>query len=66
MPELVQEQVTPENLGAAVLRELSDEPRRAGLVAEFTRIHQTLRQDASGAAADAILGLLAERGVAVS
>lgn len=58
VPEFVQEQVTPEKLGPAVLAQLDDAGRRQMLVEEFTRIHRELKRDASARAADAILGLI--------
>ncbi len=52
IPELLQEQVTPENLLAEV------EPRlyqaQTELIDEFTQIHKNLRQNASVKAADAV------------
>jgi len=60
VPEFFQEQVRPEVLGPAVLEQL-DRDDRAELVAAFTRIHESLRRDASARAADAVLELLAER-----
>lgn len=58
VPELFQEAVTPETLGSMLLEQLDDVPRRLALEQTFTDIHQTLRRDASGRAADAILSLL--------
>lgn len=60
VPEFFQEQVRPETLGPAVLEQL-ERPDRDALVAAFTEIHQSLRRDASARAAEAIVGLLAER-----
>ncbi|HEY5807944.1 MAG TPA: hypothetical protein VIT67_08240, partial [Povalibacter sp.] len=48
-------------LGAALIQQL-ERADRADLVQTFTRIHETLRRDASSRAADAIVGLLRERG----
>jgi lipid-A-disaccharide synthase len=61
VPELFQEAVTPERLGAELLRWLEDPPRAAAAVAEFHRIHLELRRGASARAADAVLGLLERR-----
>ncbi len=61
VPEFFQEQVRPETLGPAVLAQL-ERPDRAGLVAEFTAIHESLRRGASARAAEAIAALLDERG----
>lgn len=62
VPEFFQEQVRPEVLGPAVLEQL-ERPDGAALVEAFGEIHRQLRQDASARAAEAILGLLAERRV---
>jgi lipid-A-disaccharide synthase len=61
VPELFQEAVTPERLGAELLRWLEDPPRAAAAIAEFHRIHLELRRGASARAADAVLGLLERR-----
>jgi lipid-A-disaccharide synthase len=55
VPELLQEQVTPAALGAALLRELDDPVREQMLAREFARIHEQLRCDGAERAADAIL-----------
>jgi lipid-A-disaccharide synthase len=60
VPEFFQEEVRPDVLGPAVLGQL-DRPDRAALLEEFHRIHQLLRRDASARAAEAVLGLVAER-----
>ena len=60
VPEILQDRVTPESLGAAVLRWLDDPDARAGLAAEFCRIHQVLRRGADARAADAVLSLCDE------
>jgi lipid-A-disaccharide synthase len=61
VPEFFQEQVRPEVLGPAVLEQL-ERGDRAELIAAFTDMHRQLRRDASARAAEAILGLWAERG----
>jgi len=61
VPELFQEQVTPERLGEALLGFLTDAARVAALEAEFMRIHETLRRGASERAAEAILALIDRR-----
>ena len=58
VPELLQNEATPERLGEAVLRFLDSPERRAELERKFDRIHVELQQNASDAAADAVLGLL--------
>lgn len=61
VPELFQEQVTPEALGSAVLARLDDREGREELEKLFTDLHLSLRRDASARAAEAILGLLGGR-----
>jgi lipid-A-disaccharide synthase len=61
VPELFQEEVTPESLGAALLGELEGGPRREALQGEFRRIHETLRRGGADRAAVAVLELIAER-----
>lgn len=58
VPELLQDEVTPASLGAAVLEQIDDESRRRELEAAFTDMHRVLRRNASQRAADALLGLL--------
>jgi lipid-A-disaccharide synthase len=55
VPELIQHQATPETLAQTVLPLLDDGQMQTG---DFARIHQTLRQNASAQAADAVLGLI--------
>jgi len=55
VPEFFQDEVTPEALGSALLRELDDPARTATLVAEFRRMHVELRTSAAERAANAIL-----------
>jgi lipid-A-disaccharide synthase len=57
VPEILQDAVTPERLGSEVLRWLDDEPACAALQAEYVRIHDLLRRDASARAAEAVLEL---------
>ena len=58
VPELLQEEVTPERLGAELEAWLADPARSAAVAAEFGRIHAQLRRNASERAADAVLALL--------
>ena len=58
VPELLQEAATPERLGPAVLEWLENPERVSHLTASFSRIHETLRQDASRRAAEAVLATL--------
>jgi lipid-A-disaccharide synthase len=60
VPEYFQEDVRPEILGPALLAQL-ERPDHAELMAAFTAMHEALRRDASGRAADAVLELLASR-----
>jgi lipid-A-disaccharide synthase len=55
VPELFQEQVTDEALGSALLRELDDPAHLRELRSEFRRVHEVLRCDGAGRAAQAIL-----------
>ena len=61
VPELLQEEVTPESLGTALLAELESGARHEVLQTEFRRIHETLRQGGAERAAAAVLALVAER-----
>jgi lipid-A-disaccharide synthase len=62
VPEIMQDAITPEALGRAVLRELDTPGREEELVSVFDGIHRELRRDASAQAARAVLEL-AERPV---
>ena len=64
VPELFQEQVSAETLGAELLRELDDTALRERQQRVFSAIHRQLERNASDRAADAILGLLAKNAVA--
>lgn len=57
-PELMQDECTPENLAAAVLNQFQHPEITGALQPRYREIHETLRQDASARAADAIAGLL--------
>ncbi len=59
VPELFQEQVSAETLGAELLRELDDTALRERQERVFSDIHRQLERNASDRAAEAILGLLA-------
>jgi lipid-A-disaccharide synthase len=61
VPELLQDDASPESLGAAVLACLEDSSTREQQKEAFTRLHHQLRRNASDRAAEAIGGLL-ERG----
>ena len=59
--EFSQDQVTPENLGRALLELLDDPQRTAHLREAFTGIHRSLRKHASDQAAQAVLELTGRR-----
>ena len=63
VPEFLQEAVTGEALGAALLGQLTDVGRHDELEREFLAVHETLRVGGAGRAADAVLALLRDRGI---
>ena len=62
VPEFLQEQVSGAALGEALLGRLADRPYLRELDEEFRKVHEMLRGDSAGRAADAILTLLGARG----
>lgn len=58
VPELLQDDASPESLGEAVLERLENETERSRLVEVFSELHEQLRQDADEQAAVAISGLI--------
>jgi lipid-A-disaccharide synthase len=58
VPEILQEDATPENLSQAVIGFLLDEQSSENLRQAFNEIHMSLRLDADKSAAAAIKGLL--------
>ena len=58
VPELFQEQVTPETLGSALLAQLDDPAGRDALAQLFTDLHLKLRRNASARAAEAALSVI--------
>lgn len=58
VPELLQDDATPENLAQALLNLVNDKDAVAKLEQTFTVLHQTLRQDTAQKAAAAILPYL--------
>ena len=58
VPELIQNDCTPENLAREGEALLADAPRRAALQARFVQLHELLRQDTAQRASDAIANLL--------
>jgi lipid-A-disaccharide synthase len=61
VPEITQQDVTPERLGEELLGYLRDPDASRDLVEAFTDIHHQLRRDASRSAADAVLELVGQR-----
>ncbi len=58
VPEIIQHDVTPESLSAAVLDYLAHPEKVAELRQQFSEVHHSLRQNASENAADAILSVV--------
>ncbi len=58
VPELLQEQATPDALARATLDQLADDQRRRMLEARFAQIHESLRRDTPALAAEAILATM--------
>lgn len=62
-PEFLQDDATPQAMGAALLARLGATPERVETEAVFLQLHRLLRRDADHTAADAVLELLRDRGV---
>ncbi len=62
VPEYIQHEATPDNLGRAVLAYFKNPKQIKNIHHRFNDIHQSLKQDASHKAADAILGLIGKSG----
>ena len=58
VPELLQDDATPENLAQALCNQLQDKEVRKRLEERFLEIHRALKQDTSTRAVEAILPLL--------
>jgi lipid-A-disaccharide synthase len=58
VPEFIQHEATPENLGHAVLAYFKNPKKIENIHQRFNDIHQSLKQNASHKAADAILKLI--------
>ena len=58
VPELLQDESTPEKLAEATIKLLSDADNMAEIKAEFTKIHHSLKQNTAEKAANAILAYL--------
>jgi lipid-A-disaccharide synthase len=63
VPELLQDDATPEALAAALLALWRDKPARERQLARFREFHELLRQNTAEKAAEAVLGVLQEQGV---
>ncbi len=61
VPELLQDDATPDTLGAAVLERLEDNVERARLKEAFSELHETLKQNADERAAAAVSELIERR-----
>ena len=59
VPELLQDESTPEKLAEATIKLLSDADNISEIKAEFTKIHHSLKQNTAEKAANAILAYLA-------
>ncbi len=62
VPELLQDAATPSALSAALLELLRDSAAQSRQVERFAEFHHLLRQNNAARAADAVLGVLEERG----
>ena len=61
VPEFIQHEATPKNLGQAVLNFFKNTQAIENIHHRFNDIHQSLRQDASQKAADAVLQLIEKK-----
>lgn len=57
VPELLQEEATPDNLAQALLNLHGDRGLREAMVAEFSHLHGVLRQGAADRAAEVVLSM---------
>jgi lipid-A-disaccharide synthase len=63
VPELLQDDATPEALARETLLQLNDEGNIAFLREHFTTMHETLKRDTANLAAGVVVDLMHERGV---
>lgn len=61
VPELLQDDATPEALARETLLQLNDQDNTAFLYEHFTQMHQTLRRNTADIAADVVVDLLRSR-----
>lgn len=57
VPEILQDEITPQRLGQAVLKFLDDPAQSDSLIEDFDQIHGVLRRNADCRAAEAVAGL---------
>ena len=57
IPEFIQDKATPDNLADAVLALMEEGDKRAGIIQDFNRLHQTLLGGGAKTAAEAIYSL---------
>lgn len=62
VPELLQDDATPEKLAEAVLQQLDDTAEREHLKQAFTALHEQLRRNADERAAEAVSSLIQKAG----
>jgi len=62
-PEFIQRECEPERLAPAIMRFFRDAEAVQAIQTEYARVHQALVTDTDARAAEAVLGLLRERGV---
>ncbi|MDP5240522.1 lipid-A-disaccharide synthase [Uliginosibacterium sp. 31-16] len=60
VPELIQQDATPEKLSAALIKWLDDKDAREQVVARFEQMHLSLRQNNAEKAADAVAAILGQ------
>jgi lipid-A-disaccharide synthase len=61
VPELLQDDATPEALSAALLALWRDKPARERQLARFREFHELLRQNTAEKAAEAVMGVLEKK-----
>ena len=61
VPEFIQNQATPENLGGALLKFIDDPSSVSVLQEQFEDIHRVLRRHANANAAEGVLALIDRR-----
>lgn len=61
VPELLQDDATPEALARETLLQLNDEGNTAFLREHFTQMHQTLKRNTAEIASDVVAGLIRQR-----